>query len=328
MEDAIRAFVTYLDLEQGASPETIRGYQSDLRQFLSFLKTHDSGQPTLTSPQAIQPQTIRHYLAWLAGRNEKKSSQARKLAALRSLYRFLSQKGLVEVNPAAQVRTPRPGHRLPTVLSKDDADRLMEFPDGEKLPAVRDRAILETLYSTGARVSELVGINWSDIDLAEGMVRLRGKGKKERLVPVGQVAVEAIRDYDTLTPVNHEESQRRGPFPGRARQVHAQGIPVFRSNRGGRLSARSVERLVKKYSIRLQGGTVTPHTLRHSFATHLLDEGADLRVIQELLGHASLGTTQKYTHLATDRLMEVYDKAHPRSGKVLNRPSPASPKSR
>lgn len=322
MEDAIRNFITYLDLEQGASRETIRGYQSDLLQFLSFLKTLDSGQSNLVLPQAIQPQTIRYYLVWLSARNEKKSSQARKLAALRSLYRFLNQKGLMEVNPAAQVRTPKSGHRLPTVLSKDDANRLMEFPDGEKIKAVRDRAILETLYSTGARVSELVGINWHDIDLAEGMVRLRGKGKKERLVPVGQVAIEAIRDYDNLIQINHKENQMRGS----TYKIHARGIPLFRNNRGGRLSARSVERLVQKYSIRLQGGTITPHTLRHSYATHLLDEGADLRVIQELLGHASLGTTQKYTHLATDRLMEVYDKAHPRSGKMLNRSSTTSSK--
>ena len=183
---------------------------------------------------------------------------------------------------------------------------MIESPDSDEgIHAARDQAILETLYSTGARVSELVGLNWSDLSLDEGMVRLRGKGKKERLVPIGHVAVEAIRGYRAVTPVRASHAAAK-PTDG----------PVFRNNRGGRLSVRSVERIVRRYADRLQVGTVTPHTFRHSYATHLLDEGADLRVIQEMLGHASLATTQKYTHLATDRLMEVYDQAHPRSGDV------------
>ncbi|HET8580380.1 MAG TPA: tyrosine-type recombinase/integrase, partial [Nitrospiraceae bacterium] len=168
----------------------------------------------------------------------------------------------------------------------------------------RDRAILETLYSTGARVSELVGINLDDLNLSDGLVRLRGKGRKERLVPVGAVAVEAIKEYHTA--LQHS--------------VLAQS-PAFQNNRGGRLTARSVERIVAVYSSRLAGGRVSPHALRHSFATHLLDEGADLRAIQEMLGHASLGTTQKYTHLATDQLMAVYDRAHPRAGKGPGAPN-------
>ena len=163
-------------------------------------------------------------------------------------------------------------------------------------------------------VSELVGVNWSDLSLDEGMVRLRGKGKKERLVPIGHVAVEAIQDYLAVTPVR--ASLATAKAAASTLTVKPADGPVFRNNRGGRLSARSVERIVRRYADRLQVGTVTPHTFRHSYATHLLDEGADLRVIQEMLGHASLATTQKYTHLATDRLMEVYDQAHPRSGDV------------
>jgi integrase/recombinase XerC len=184
----------------------------------------------------------------------------------------------------------------------------MEFPSEEIKSGPRDRAILETLYSSGARVSELVGLNVEDMDLDEGFLRLRGKGKKERLVPLGSVAVEALQAYLGCSAQLSQPGLSKGS---------AQKTAVFTNNRGTRLSARSVERLVKKYSLRLQHGSITPHVLRHSFATHLLDEGADLRVIQEMLGHASLATTQKYTHVATDRLMEVYDQAHPRSGKKL-----------
>jgi integrase/recombinase XerC len=296
MEDAIRAFVTFLEVERGASRETIRGYHSDLRQFLSYVKgTRPPDAPPL-SPADVEPMMIRGYLAWLDRKDEKKSSLARKLAALRSLYRFLGREGRAGLNPASEVRTPKLPQHLPTVLTKDDANALMEFPEGEDALAMRDRAILETLYSTGARVGELVGMNLEDLNLSDGLVRLRGKGRKERIVPIGAVAVETLREY-------HAQSRPSKDDAG----------PVFRNRRGGRLTARSVERIVEKYSGRLTGGRISPHALRHSFATHLLDEGADLRAIQEMLGHASLTTTQKYTHLATDQLMAVYDRAHPRA---------------
>ena len=264
--------------------------------------------------------TIRRYLRWLDEKKEKKSSLARKLATLKSFYRFLTKEGWTEVNPAAQVRSPRQGQRLPKVLTKDDANVLMEAPEGTRYTASRDRAILETLYSTGARVSELVGLNWDDVDMETGIVRLQGKGKKERIVPIGDIALEAIREYRSQrsgTPAKRTQGLRQGTSPSNQ-------VPVFKNNRGGRLSARSVERMVKRSSQFLPGGTVTPHTLRHSFATHLLDEGADLRVIQEMLGHASLATTQKYTHVATDQLMAVYDRAHPRAGKLLSNISASS----
>lgn len=303
MEDAIRAFVTFLDVEQGASRETIRGYRSDLRQFIAFAAAQRPAQAPPLRPEDVDPLLIRGYLAWLDRKQEKKSSLARKLAALRSLYRFLAREGRTGLNPAEEVRSPKQPQYLPRVLTKDDADALMELPEGESLAAARDRAILETLYSTGARVSELVGMNLEDLNLADGLVRIRGKGRKERIVPVGAVALEAIREY--------QEQLRAAP--GRRPAAVETVTPVFRNNRGGRLTARSVERIVGKYSAQLASGRVNPHALRHSFATHLLDEGADLRAIQEMLGHASLGTTQKYTHLATDHLMAVYDRAHPRA---------------
>lgn len=303
MEDAIRAFVTFLEVERGASRETIRNYLSDLRQFCSFMSTFRPASAAL-SPDDVDPFAIRSYLAWLDRKGEKKSSLARKLATLRSFYRFLTEESRAGQNPAAEVRTPKQPQHLPRVLTKDDADALMEFPEGDTVLSMRDRAILETLYSTGARVSELVGMNLDDLNLSDGLVRLRGKGRKERLVPVGAVAVEAIKDY-------HAILQHSAPEP----------LPVFQNSRGGRLTARSVERIVAAYSSRLSGGRVSPHALRHSFATHLLDEGADLRAIQEMLGHASLSTTQKYTHLATDQLMAVYDRAHPRAGKGPGTPN-------
>jgi integrase/recombinase XerC len=306
MEKDIRAFVAFLKDERGASPDTIRAYRSDLRQFLAFAS---SGRPAGSAPIAssdVDPMLVREYLYWLDRRQEQKSSMARKLAALRTFYRYLNRHKSRRVNPAAEVRTPKLPRRLPRVLTKDDAGALMEFPDGDGLAARRDRAILETLYSTGARVSELVGMNREDLDLREGLVRLRGKGRKERIVPIGGVAVEAIREY-------HSALQRSAPRPRRT--THGPG-PVFCNARGNRLTARSVGRFVGKYSARLPGGRVSPHALRHSFATHLLDEGADLRAIQEMLGHASLSTTQKYTHVAMDQLMKVYDQAHPRAGRA------------
>lgn len=324
METAIRTFLKYLDVERGASRETIRSYASDLRQFVAFLKTVTDALP---KPAGIDASLVRRFLMWLAERKDKKSSQARKLATLRSFFKFLHRRGEVPSNPVANVRSPRLGQRLPRVLTKDEAERMIESPDADEgTCSARDQAILETLYSTGARVSELVGVNWSDLSLDEGMVRLKGKGKKERLVPVGQVAVEAIRDYLAVTPVRaNPATDKDAASPLKVKPADG---PVFRNNRGGRLSVRSVERIVRRYADRLQVGTVTPHTFRHSYATHLLDEGADLRVIQEMLGHASLATTQKYTHLATDRLMEVYDQAHPRSGNVkAGKPAtPATPR--
>ncbi|MGB0908860.1 MAG: tyrosine recombinase XerC [Nitrospirales bacterium] len=301
--------MTYLDIERGASQETIRSYHSDLCQFSSFIKSLSSPPKPGPSPASVETLTIRSYLRWLDNKKEKKSSLARKLATLKSFYRFLISEGRAETNPAAQIRSPRQSQQLPKVLTKDEASTLMDAPEGTCLSAARDRAILETLYSTGARVSELVGLDWDDIDLQSGIARVQGKGKKERIVPVGEVAIEAIQAYHDQW-IEKVKAQREKE--GVAQRMDVDN-PLFRNLRGGRLTTRSVERIVKKFSQRLPNGAVAPHMLRHSFATHLLDEGADLRVIQELLGHESLATTQKYTHVATDRLMEVYDQAHPRA---------------
>ena len=327
MDDAIRAFVNFLAVERTASDETVRAYRSDLRQFVGYLKGTDATKAAW-APDDVDPFLVRGYLAWLDRAREKKSSIARKLSTLRSFYRFLVREGRSARNPVATIRTPKQPKPLPRVLTKDDADALMEFPQGERPDAKRDRAILEALYSTGARVSELVGLNLNDVDQAEGLVRLRGKGRKERLVPIGAVALEALRDYRASLSLRAPRPAPRAALPRHASRVTDHAAPVFLNHRGGRLTARSVARLVARYSAQLVSGRISPHALRHSFATHLLDEGADLRAIQELLGHASLGTTQKYTHVATDHLLAVYDRAHPRAGARPGGRPPMSPKGR
>lgn len=301
MDDAIRAFMTFLTVERQASPETIRNYRSDLQQLTTFLI---QSQPTPQTRRAlpiddITTDSLRAYLHWLDRKGEKASSLARKLACLKSFYRFHVREGTAAKNPAEGIRSPKLPKNLPRVLTKDDANVLMEFPEGDTALPLRDRAILETLYSTGARVSEAVGLNLGDLNQSDGLVHLRGKGRKERIVPIGDVALQAIQAY--------RASLKQATADNRP------ATPLFLNHRGGRLTVRSVARLVSRYSSRLAGGAVSPHALRHSYATHLLDEGADLRSIQEMLGHASLSTTQKYTHLATDQLLAVYDRAHPRA---------------
>ena len=300
MDEAIRAFITFLRVEQGASSETMRNYASDLRQLGGFLLSSRLAERPV-DPAALSSDSVRAYLQWLDRKGEKRTSLARKLASIRSFYRYLTRQGLVHRNPVEDLRTPKQPKHLPRVLTKDDADALMTFPNGRTTGSLRDRALLETLYSTGARVSELVAINVDDVRQSEGLVRLQGKGRKERIVPIGDLALDAIRSY-------------RASLSRHVSRCASQAL--FYNSRGGRLTTRSVARIVGRYSSRLAGGSVSPHTLRHSFATHLLDEGADLRAIQEMLGHASLSTTQKYTHVATDQLLAVYDKAHPRAGRT------------
>lgn len=298
MDDAIRAFLTFMQVERQASPETLRHYGSDLAQLTAFLR---QGPPPRASflPSDVTTDAIRAYLHWLDRQGEKASTLARKLACIRSFFRYQVRQGTVTRHPAEDIRSPKLPKPLPRVLTKDDAATLMESPDGSSPLSLRDRALLETLYSTGARVSEAVGLNRGDLNPHDKLIHLRGKGRKERIVPIGDVALDAIQAYLASLP------------PGSPRQPLA--APLFLNARGGRLTARSVARLVARYSSRLAGGAVSPHALRHSYATHLLDEGADLRAIQEMLGHASLSTTQKYTHLAADQLLAIYDRAHPRA---------------
>lgn len=306
MDRAIRAFLEALAVQQGASPQTIRAYRSDLAQFQAFAQELLKHRGPLV-PESVEPALIREFLAVRDREGDKKPSLARKLACLRSFFRYLVCVGQLTVNPAEEVRAPKLPKHLPSVLTKEDAGTLMEFPIGRGRDSLRDRAILETLYSTGARVSELVGMNCDDISRSEGVVLVRGKGGKERIVPLGSLALDAIDAYHAQVPNVADPSSRR--LLGTT--------AVFRNSRGGRLTARTIARIVAKYSRRLTGGTIHPHTLRHSFATHLLDGGADLRAIQEMLGHASLSTTQKYTHLATDQLLALYDRTHPRAVNVM-----------
>lgn len=302
MDEPIRAFIGFLRAEQRASPETLRNYASDLRQLHRFLLSRRLVSSPI-DPNSLSSDAVRAYLQWLDQKGNKPSSLARKLAAVRSFYRYLSRRGMVNDNPVDGMRTPKQPKLLPRVLTKDDADALMTFPAGLTVWSLRDRALLETLYSTGARVGELVALDIGDVRELEGLVRLQGKGRKERIVPIGEMALDAIRRYRLSLP------------------LPSAGVPpraLFCNQRGGRLTSRSVARVVNRYSSRLAGGAVSPHALRHSFATHLLDEGADLRSIQEMLGHASLRTTQRYTHVATDQLLAVYDRAHPRAGRATD----------
>ncbi len=284
---AVERFLRYLAVERGASGHTLRGYRTDLADCAAFLARRRL--PTLLEADA---RTLRAWLADLHDRGLAKSSVARRLAALRSFYRFLMRRGLVRANPARELSAPKLPKRLPTYLPIDESEALLRSEGAPTPTSARDRAVLEVLYATGVRVAELAGLDVEDGDLREGAVRVTGKGGKERIVPMGRKAVEALRVY---------------------LGERASG-PLFLSGRGRRLTVRSVHRIVRARA-RAAGlaRRVSPHTLRHTFATHLLDAGADLRLIQELLGHARLGTTQRYTHVSADRLMKVYDAAHPRA---------------
>jgi integrase/recombinase XerC len=292
MQQGIATFVQYLKAERNASPHTLEAYDRDLKQFASFIRnefgdTFPIGQITHLH--------IRRYLASMH-KEIAKSSVGRKLAAIRSLFRFLLRRGILEKNPAELVSSPKLEKKLPFHLDIDEVTTLVEAPDAITPLSIRDRAILETLYSSGLRVSELTGLNIGGADLMAGSVKVLGKGGKERVVPLGSKAVKALEEYLDL----------RG-----SRELNA---PLFLNSRGGRLSRRSVARIVDRYMIHLETmKKASPHTLRHTFATHLLEGGADLRSIQEMLGHASLSTTQKYTHLEVERLLSVYRDSHPRA---------------
>lgn len=305
LAELIGRFVDYLRGQKGYSQHTIRNYRVDLRQFSEFLASREG----LTEEEgfeadldAIDCQTIREYLGSLHG-SFKRSTIARKLSAVRSFFLFLERTGISRENPAADVTTPKLEKYIPSYLPVDDVFRLLERPEREKALGLRDLAILEVLYSCGFRVSELVALKTGSIDFEERLVRVIGKGDKERIVPIGRKAIKAVREY--LEAARYLRKRMVGDFPE---------APLFINFRGGALSARSIGRIIKRYAT--ESGLpseISPHSMRHTFATHLLDGGADLRSVQELLGHESLSTTQKYTHVSLDRLMEVYDKAHPRS---------------
>jgi integrase/recombinase XerC len=319
----VRSFLDYLKLEKHFSDYTVKSYGADLIQFGQFLggdigASHASPQPQAFADLTLdekfircEPLTVREFLAYLYAQNYTKSTTARKLATLRSFYKFCIRRGLLSLNPLSTIRTPKQEKRLPKCLELEQVQKLLEAPGDGDILGARDKAMLEVLYSSGIRVSELVELESADLDLQEGVLRVRGKGRKDRLTPIGSQAIRALQRYFELRALDAKFS---ASTTGR----------VFLNKHGQSLSTRSVRRKLDKYlvSAGLDPG-ISPHTLRHSFATHLLNNGADLRSVQELLGHQSLSTTQVYTHLTTSRMKEVYDAAHPRAGEPAI-PHPAS----
>jgi len=290
MKDSLNAFLRHLSLEKDASPHTLRSYRTDLLEFAQYA---GKGDPS-TWLGDVDTRAIRGYLAHLHARSLDATTIARKLAAVRSWFRFLVRRGVLERNVAREVRGPRPPRKLVSFLPIDEATALMDAKARGGAARARDTLVLELLYATGLRVSELSGLDLDDVDRSQQTVRVLGKGRKERIVPYGSRAAGALTAY----------LESRGSAAG----------PLFANRRGGRLTVRSLHTIVRRCAAST-GITrrVSPHTLRHTFATHLLDAGADLRVIQELLGHSRLSTTQRYTHVGTDQLMRVYDAAHPRA---------------
>ena len=296
--DAAR-FLQYLEVERNCSPLTIKSYREDLNHLSAYLTEAGGGR----APQAAEVTTLdlRGYVASLHEADFAKTTIARRLASMRSFFRFGQREGWSTTNPAKPLRNPRKPRTLPHFLSSDELGRLLESPPANDTLGSRDRAILETLYSAGLRVSEVVGLNDSDIDLESGVVRVRGKGRRERLAPIGSFAAKAIAAW-------------RRARPTATKRAEPAIQPLFVNRFGRRLTTRSVARMLEKYlAITGLDRRTTPHTLRHSFATHLLDRGADIRSVQELLGHKSLATTQIYTHVSTSALRAAYEKAHPRA---------------
>ena len=299
MAPLIALFLEALATEKGYSANTCRAYRTDLEEFLSFAANHFEQDVRILQPDQIDPMVIRAYLGVLY-KQRAKTTIARKLSSLRSFFKFLVKRGFVQANPAQAVLTPKQDQTIPVYLPVDDTFRLLDSIQSQTVLGLRNRAIFETLYSCGIRVSELSGLNTSHVDFEGSLIRVFGKGAKERIVPIGQKALHAIGAY------------REKLFREFATPLEIDG-PLFLNKHGGRLTSRSIARLLKQ-SAQASGLPIpiSPHALRHSFATHMLDAGADLRVVQELLGHKSLSTTQKYTHVSMDKLMQVYDKAHPR----------------
>lgn len=305
MQKYIDDFLKHLKYERNASPHTLRNYEIDLVQFYDHVAPPDKeGKRREVPIHALDNLTIRDFMATLYEQKKKKSSIHRKVAALRTFFKYLNREGIVETNPAKMVASPRVERTLPNHLSIEQMIRFIELPDTDTVLGKRDRAMLELLYASGLRVSELVGLNINDIDFVHQTVRVKGKGRKERIVPFGDHARAALQTYIGV----------RGELLVEAEPDKIDPLAVFMNYQGTRITTRSVGRMVDKY-VKLCAGIqhISPHSLRHSFATHLLDAGADLRVIQEMLGHVRLSTTQQYTHVAMDKLMEVYDKAHPKA---------------
>jgi len=305
VENAIRDFVTHIEIERNLSFHTQRSYQNDLHQFHRFLR--DNKIPVHKRGDAkylhIDQMTIRTFLAYLYRQKLKKVTISRKIASLRAFFKFLLREGKIRYNPADMVATPRLEKYLPQFLSVDEAFSLVDVTFTPDVFGMRDRAMIELFYSSGIRVSELTGLNVDDIDWRSSLIKVRGKGKKERIVPVGEPALAALKEY----------AGKREELLAKCRNLH-DASPLFLNRFGTRITPRSIGRLLDKYVISSGiNKKIGPHALRHTFATHLMEGGADMRSIQELLGHESLSTTQKYTSMTVGKLMEVYDRAHPKA---------------
>jgi integrase/recombinase XerC len=299
MHAAIDGFLRYLKIERNSSELTIKSYADDMSALVEFLTEHKGG---VTPPGEINVGVLREYLAFLHDCGYARSTVARRIACLRSFFRYCCRENICETNPAQALRTPRAGRKLPHFLTSEQVGLLLEAPPANSAAGLRDRAILETMYSAGLRVAELVGLNVTDWDQDSGILRVLGKGRKERIAPVGSYASKALLNWmDVRKPADDAGDDE---------------FAMFLNRFGKRLTTRSIGRMLEKHlaTAGLDSAT-SPHTLRHSFATHLLDGGADLRTVQELLGHKSLTTTQIYTHVSTRRLRETYEKAHPHARK-------------
>lgn len=302
MKRLIERYLEHLQDERGLSEHTLRAYQGDLDRFLDFLAFDFlAREATDIRPPDVDALAVRSFLAHLSREGVGRQTQARALSSVRGLLKFACREGLITENPAAAVRTPKQPRKLPRHLRPGEIEELIEAADGAEPLELRDRAILELLYATGLRVGELVSLDWSDLDLEGRFLRVVGKGGKERMVPFGRMAAESLGAWFAVW-----EDVRK--------TAASDGEPVFLNNGGTRLSDRSIRRILDRYTqdAAIAAG-VHPHTLRHTFATHLLEGGADLRSIQELLGHSSLSTTQKYTHLDIERLLSLYRQSHPRA---------------
>jgi integrase/recombinase XerC len=322
MTDRLREFLSFLQLNRNASPHTVAAYDGDVNQFLAYAARDLKRKVTDLEPWQLDLTLVRGFMAELHKQGQSRASVARKIAALRAFTRFLRREGYIAGDPAALAVAPRVEEKVPAHLSEDEMARLLEAPDGTTPLGRRDRAILELFYASGLRLSELVGLDVEDINLKARVVRVMGKGRKERQVPFNTTTQKALRAWmderKALVASRHEAQGSRlkpqGETRTRTGRTRGSGEPLFVNTYGGRLSARWVGRLVPHYmNLTSTRFGISPHALRHSFATHLLERGADLRAIQELLGHASLSTTQRYTHVNVAQMLAVYRKAHPRA---------------
>lgn len=316
MRDQLADFLDHLRLNENASVHTVRAYESDLSQFVTFVAAHLGRRRSDLLAADFNQTHIRAFLGDLHKRGNSRSSAARKLAAIRTFGRYLRRDGAIEGDPAALVGTPRREQRLPAHLAEAEMSRLLEMPDSSAPLGRRDRAILELFYASGLRLSELVGLGLEDVNLSSRVVRVLGKGGKERIVPFNRTTEAALREWMTdreFLAVATRDSPLAARRAG-GTKLRRSADPLFLNYQGGRLSTRSIDRLVRKYVAMCSARFgISPHALRHSFATHLLERGADLRVIQELLGHARLSTTQRYTHVNSAQLIDAYRKAHPKA---------------